>query len=126
MSDDQKKAPQGLQATITAGLGTLATASCLKWIDPKDAQYWVVVANIVVPVIGYFLAKWFCAINEPEGLTQYKARLDKDLASQKKVLEDKYTSEDLKREIQKKYDETMLKMVTANQNYTKDGLVIET
>lgn len=124
MSGDQKKKPQGLQATITAGLGTLATASCLKWIDPKDAQYWVVVANLVVPVIGYFFAKWFCAIDEPEGLTQYKARLDKDLASQKKVLEDKHISEDLKSEVRKKYAETMLKLVTANQDYSKDGLVL--
>lgn len=125
MAEDKSKAPQGWQATITAGLGTLATATCLKFIHPDHAQYCVVIANIVVPVIGYFAAKWIATFDEPGELTQYKARLKRDLENQKKVLDDPHTSEKLKEEVLKKYDETMLKMLTANQSYTKDGLVLE-
>ncbi|TDF86310.1 hypothetical protein [Pseudomonas sp. H9] len=125
MAEGQKIAPQSLQASITAGLGTFATASCMKFIPPADAQYWVGAATLIVPVIGYFIAKWFSAIDEPEGLTQYKARLNKDLVHQKKILEDKHIPEEIKEGIREKYTNTMLKLATANQDFTQQGLVLE-
>lgn len=125
MADGQKIAPQSLQASVTAGLGTVATASCMKWIPPEHAQYWIGITTLIVPVIGYFVARFFSAIDEPEGLTQYKARLNKDLAHQKNILEDKYIAEDIKAGVRGKYADTMLKISTANQDYTSQGLVLE-
>ena len=125
MADSQKKAPQGLQASITAGLGTFATASCMKWLPPEHAQYWVGATTLIVPVIGYFIAKFFSSIDEPEGLTQYKARLQKDLKHQKNILKDKNISEDDKDGVRAKYSATMLKLASANQDYTSQGLVLE-
>ncbi|MCV6429384.1 hypothetical protein [Pseudomonas aeruginosa] len=125
MAESQKVAPQGLQASITAGLGTFATASCMKWIPPEHAQYWVGATTLIVPVISYFIAKFFSAIDEPDGLTQYKARLSKDLAHQKKILDDKHISDDIKAGIREKYTSTVLKLATANQDYTNQGVVVD-
>lgn len=125
MADLPKVAPQGLQASITAGLGTFATASCMKWLPAEDAQYWVGATTLIVPVIGYFIAKFFSRIDEPEGLTQYKARLKKDLVSQKKILKDKNISPTVKRGIQEKYTATMLRLASANQDYTVQGIVAD-
>lgn len=125
MAEGQKIAPQSLQASITAGLGTFATASCMKWIPAEHAQYWVGATTLLVPVIGYFIAKWFTAIDEPEGLTQYKARLNKDLVHQKKMLADKHISQEVKAGVREKYTATMLKLATANQDYNANGLVLE-
>lgn len=125
MADGQKVAPQSLQASITAGLGTFATASCMKWIPPDDAQYWVGATTLIVPVISYFIAKFFSTIDEPEALTQYKARLSKDLAHQKRILKDKHISDEIKSGVREKYTETMLKLATANQDFTNKGLVVE-
>lgn len=125
MAADQKASPQGLQASITAGLGTFATASCMKWIPPDDAQYWVGATTLIIPVISYFIAKYFSAIDEPDALTQYKARLSKDLAHQKKILNDKHISDEIKAGVRDKYTQTMLKLATANQDYTNQGLVLE-
>lgn len=125
MADLPKVAPQGLQASITAGLGTFATATCMKWLPAEDAQYWVGATTLIVPVIGYFVAKFFCRIDEPEGLTQYKARLKKDLASQKKILKDKNVSTNVKKGIQEKYTSTVLRLASANQDYTPQGVVAD-
>lgn len=125
MSEDKSKSPQGWQATITAGLGTLATAACLKFIPADHAQFCVVIANLIVPVIAYFSAKWIATFDEPGELTQYKARLKRDLKNQKQVLEDAHASEELKDDVRKKYHETTLKLLTANQSYTSGGLVLE-
>jgi hypothetical protein len=118
-----KVAPQGLQASITAGLGTFATASCMKWLPPEHVQYWVGTATLIVPVIGYFIARVFCRIDEPEGLTQYKARLNKDLSSQRKILKDKNISPEIKAGIQEKYTLTMIKLASAHQDFTPQGIV---
>lgn len=125
MAEGQKVASQGLQASITAGLGTFATASCMKWMPPDDAQYWVGAVTLIVPVISYFITKFFSAIDEPEGLTQYKARLNKDLAHQKKILNDKHIPDEVKEGVRGKYASTMLKLATANQDFTQQGLVLE-
>lgn len=125
MEDSPKIAPQGLQASITAGLGTFATASCMKWLPAEHAQYWVSATTLLVPVIGYLVAKFFYRIDEPEGLTQYKARLKRDLSSQKKILKDKNVSAEVKNSIREKYTSTMLKLASANQDYTAQGVVAE-
>lgn len=125
MEDSPKIAPQGLQASITAGLGTFATASCMKWLPAEDAQYWVSATTLIVPVVGYFIAKFFCRIDEPEGLTQYKARLKKDMSSQKKILRDKNVSAEVKNSIREKYTLTVLRLASANQDYTAQGVVAE-
>ena len=125
MEESQKIAPQGLQASITACLGTFATATCMKWLHSEHAQYWVGATTLVVPVIGYFVARFFCRLDEPEGLTQYKARLNKDLAHQRKMLKDKNISHDLKEDVRSKYNSTMLRLASANQDYSSQGLVVE-
>ncbi|KAF0863948.1 hypothetical protein [Pseudomonas sp. LD120] len=125
MEDSPKIAPQGLQASITAGLGTFATASCMKWLPAEHAQYWVSATTLLVPVIGYLVAKFFYSIDEPEGLTQYKARLKRDMASQKKIMKDKNVSEDVKKNVREKYTSTMLKLASANQDYTAQGVVAD-
>lgn len=125
MADSPKIAPQGLQASITAGLGTFATASCMKWLPPEHAQYWVGATTLIVPVLGYLIAKFFCRIDEPEGLTQYKAQLKRDLSSQRKMLKDNNLSAVVKDDIRKKYDSTVLRLASANQDYTPQGIVIE-
>lgn len=125
MADSQKVAPQGLQASITACLGTFATASCMKWLPAEHAQYWVGATTLIVPVIGYFVAKFFCSIDEPEELTRYKARLNKDLAHQKKILKDKHITNEVKEGIRQKYTSTMLKLASANQDFTSQGVVVE-
>ncbi len=125
MAEGQKIAPQSLQASITAGLGTFATASCMKWIPAEHAQYWVGSVTLVVPVISYFIAKWFAGIDEPEGLTQYKAMLNKDLEHQRKMLADKHLLPEVKAAVREKYTATMLKLATANQDYRASGLVVE-
>lgn len=125
MGESSKNVPQGLQASITAGLGTFATASCMQWLPPENAQYWVGATTLIVPVIGYFVARFFYRIDEPEGLTQYKARLKKDLSNQKKILKDKNISTGVKRGIQEKYTSTMLKLASANQDYTAQGVVAD-
>jgi hypothetical protein len=121
MADSKKSGPQGLQATITAGLGAAATATCIQWIDPKYAQYWAGLASLIVPVIGYFLARWFASMDEPEELTRYKARLKRDLKHQLKILNDRHVTDDIKKGVKKKYSETMLKLSTANQDYKEQG-----
>jgi hypothetical protein len=98
----------------------------MKWLPAEDAQYWVGATTLIVPVIGYFVAKFFCRIDEPEGLTQYKARLKKDLVSQKKILKDKNISEEVKKGIKEKYTSTMLRLASANQDYTSQGVVADT
>lgn len=125
MANSQKVAPQGLQATITAGLGTLATASCLQWIPADQAQYWAGVASLTVPVIGYLAARIFASMDEPEELTRYKARLLRDLKHQKRILKDKNISEEIKAGISKKYEQTMLKLATANQDYNGQELITD-
>lgn len=125
MADTKKGGPQGLQATITAGLGAAATASCIQWIDPKYAQYWAGLASLVVPVIGYFAARVVAAMDEPEELTRYKARLNRDLKHQKAILKDKNVPDDIKEGVREKYGQTMLKLATANQDYNGQGLVID-
>lgn len=125
MADTKKSAPQSLQATITAGLGAAATASCIQWIDPKYAQYWAGLASLIVPVIGYFVARLVASMDEPEELTRYKARLTRDLKHQKKILNDKNVPAEVKNGVKEKYGQTMLKLATANQDYNGKGLVIE-
>lgn len=125
MADTKKGGPQSLQATITAGLGAAATASCIQWIDPKYAQYWAGLASLIVPVIGYFAARLVASMDEPEELTRYKARLKRDLKHQKKILKDKHVPAEIKEGIKVKYAQTMLKLATANQDYNGQTLVIE-
>lgn len=125
MSADPKLHPQTLQATLTAALGAAVTTSCLKWIPPADAQYWVGICTFIVPGIVYFCIKWFSAFDEPAELIRYKAHLKKDLASQRKILKDKFASKALKASIALKYDETVLKLSCANQDYTSNGVVVE-
>jgi len=125
MEDSPRSVPQGLQASITAGLGTFATASCMKWLPAEHAQYWVSATTLLVPVIGYFIAKFFTRIDEPEGLTQYKARLKRDMCSQKKILKDKNISAEVKESIKEKYTLTVLRLASANQDYTAQGVVAE-
>lgn len=125
MANSTKAGSQGLQATITAGLGAFATASCLQWLDPKYAQYWAGVASLVVPVIGYIAVRVFASMDEPEELTRYKARLDRDLKHQKKLLKDKNVSDEIKVGVREKYSQTMLKRATANQDCNAQGLIIE-
>ncbi|MBB3103759.1 hypothetical protein [Azomonas macrocytogenes] len=124
MTDNRNTAPQGLQASITAGIGTFATASCMKWLPPEDTQYWISVCTLLSPVVGYFVAKFFCSIDEPEELTKYKAWLNKDLTNQKKILKDKNVPEDVKKEVRQKYTETTLKLASANQDYSPRGIVV--
>ncbi|WP_205588425.1 hypothetical protein, partial [Pseudomonas aeruginosa] len=71
------------------------------------------------------VAKWFSYIDEPDGLTRYKARLKRDLAHQRKMLKDKNVSSKVKEDIQKAYEATLVKLATANQDYTDQGLVVE-
>ncbi|HCE5541334.1 TPA: hypothetical protein NI869_005091 [Pseudomonas aeruginosa] len=125
MSDGQRTSPQEFQASVTAVLGGFVTASCLKWTPAEDAQYWAGAASLIVPIIGYLVAKWFSYIDEPDGLTRYKARLKRDLAHQKKMLKDKNVSSKVKEDIQKAYEATLVKLATANQDYTDQGLVVE-
>lgn len=125
MGESSRNVPQGLQASITAGLGTFATASCMHWLPPESAQYWVGATTLIVPVIGYFIARFFHRIDEPEALTQYKARLKRDLCNQKKILKDKNISTDVKNGIREKYTSTMLKLASANQDYTAHGIVAD-
>jgi hypothetical protein len=125
MAETKKVAPQGLQASITAGLGAAATASCIQWIEPKYAQYWAGLASLIVPVIGYFAARVVAAMDEPEELTRYKARLNRDLKHQRKMLKDKNVPNEIKDGIKVKYGQTMLKLATANQDYDGGGLVEE-
>lgn len=125
MAETKKSGPQGLQATITAGLGAAATASCIQWIDPKYAQYWAGLASLIVPVIGYFAARVVATMDEPEELTRYKARLNRDLKHQKAILKDKNVSDDIKVGIKEKYGQTILKLATANQDYSGQGLVVD-
>lgn len=125
MADHKNGGPQSLQATITAGLGAAATASCIQWIDPRYAQYWAGLASLIVPVIGYFVARLVASMDEPEELTRYKARLNRDLKHQKKILKDKNIPSEIKEGIREKYGKTMLKLSTANQDYSGQGLVIE-
>lgn len=124
MSDAQKSAPQGLQASITAGIGTFATASCMKWLPAEHAQYWVSACTLLSPVVGYFIEKFFWSIDEPEALTRYKARLRRDLKHQKKILEDENVSDAVKADVRAKYEETLIKLSTANQDYSSDGMVL--
>lgn len=124
MSDSQKSSPQGLQASITAGIGTFATATCMKWLPAEHAQYWVGACTLLSPVVGYFIAKFFWSIDEPEELTRYKARLRRDLKHQKSILRDKHASAVVKDDIRRKYDETIVKLSTANQDYSSSGLVV--
>ncbi|HBP6410101.1 hypothetical protein KZ854_13670 [Pseudomonas aeruginosa] len=125
MADLKKGGPQSLQASITAGLGAAATASCIQWIDPKYAQYWAGLASLVVPIIGYIVARLVASMDEPEELTRYKARLNRDLTHQRKILKDKNVPADVKEGIKEKYGQTMLKLATANQDYNGRELVIE-
>lgn len=125
MADLRKGGPQSLQASITAGLGAAATASCIQWIDPKYAQYWAGLASLVVPIIGYIAARPVASMDEPEELTRYKARLNRDLTHQRKILKDKNVPADVKEGIKEKYGQTMLKLATANQDYNGHELVIE-
>lgn len=125
MAEGQKTTPQGLQASITTALGTFATASCMKWIPAEHAQYWVGTVTLVVPAISYLITKFFTAIDEPEGLTQYKARLNRDLKHQKKLLKDKNVPDEVKQGVRQAYAQTLLKLSTANQHYTQQGLVVE-
>ncbi len=64
-------------------------------------------------------------MDEPEELTRYKARLNRDLKHQKKILKDKNVPAEIKEGIKVKYGQTMLKLATANQDYNGQGLVIE-
>jgi len=125
MSTEPKLQPESLQATLTAGLGAAATTTCLKWLPPEDAQYWVGICTFVVPGVVYFCIKWFSALDEPAELIRYKAHLKKDIAHQKKILKDKHASEVLKAAIRLKYDETILKLSCANQDYSSKGIVID-
>lgn len=125
MANSQKVGPQGLQATVTAALGGIVTASCLKWIPAEDAQYWAGVASLIVPGIGYLIARFAASLDEPEELTRYKARLKRDLKHQNKMLKDKNVSSTLKEEIREKYSQTMLKLATANQDHDGQRLVEE-
>jgi Na+/melibiose symporter-like transporter len=124
MAEGQKIAPQGLLASVTTVLGTFATASCLHWLPPEHAQYSVVATTLFVPVISYLIVRFFSSIDEPEELTRYKARLNRDLAHQKKILKDKDVPQAVKESVREKYANTMLKLSTANQDYTEQGLVI--
>ncbi|MEE1923216.1 hypothetical protein V0R50_13170 [Pseudomonas sp. 148P] len=125
MDDSPRKSPQGLQASVTAVLGTFATASCMKWLPAEHAQYWVGASTLIVPIVGYCIAKIFYRIDESEGLTQYKARLRRDIKSQKKILKDKYVSEAVKEGVRSKYEATILKLASANQDYTAQGIIVE-
>lgn len=125
MADGPKVGPQGLQASLTASLGGIATATCLKWIPPEDAQYWVAVASVVVPVIGYVVARFVASFDEPAGLTRYKTRLKRDLKSQKKILNDKNISNAIKNGVKRKYEETMIALSTANQDFKEEGIVLD-
>jgi len=97
----------------------------MKWLPPEDAQYWVGTVTLVVPAISYFLTKFFSAIDEPEGLTQYKARLNRDLKHQKKLLKDKNIPDEVKQGVRQAYTATMVALSTANQHYTPQGAVLE-
>lgn len=125
MTDGQKVGPQGVQATITAALGGIVTASCLKWIPAEHAQYWAGIASLVVPAIGYVIARVAASMDEPEELTRYKARLKRDLRNQKRMIRDRNIPSDIKDGLREKYGQTMLKLSTANQDYTELGLVVE-
>lgn len=124
MTEPQKSAPQGLQASITAGVGTFATATCMKWLPAEHAQYWVGACTLLSPVVGYVIAKFFWSIDEPEELTRYKSRLRRDIKHQRKILKDKNVSESVKSGVRVKYEETLVKLSTANQDYSSSGLVV--
>lgn len=64
-------------------------------------------------------------MDEPEELIRYKARLNRDLKHQKKMLNDKNVPEAIKAGLRDKYGQTMLKLATANQDYKGQGLVVE-
>ncbi|HBO5165871.1 hypothetical protein [Pseudomonas aeruginosa] len=114
--------PEGLQASITTGVGTFVTASCMKFLPPEHTQYGIVVCSLAIPFAVLFLTKIFIAYNEPQALVEYKALLKKDLRGQKKILKDKNISEKTRSDIKRKYSETLVKLSTAHQDYPDDGV----
>lgn len=125
MSDSLPQGNQTIQAYATTAVGSLLTMSCMSLLPDEHVQYGVVSASLVTPFVALFFVRIYQSVNEPAELTKYKARLHKDMKQQKKIIKNCALSAASKKEIQKKYDDTAIKLATANQDYSKGTIVVE-
>lgn len=126
MSDSTKQGTQTVQAYATTAIGSLLTMTCLNLIPEQYVQYGVVSSSLITPFLAMYFVRVYLGFNEPGELTRYKARLLKDMRQQKSILGNKHLSIAAKKDIQKKYDSTAIKLATANQDFSNGMVVIET
>lgn len=126
MSDSGRQGSQTVQAYATTAVGSLLTMSCMNLLPADLVQYGVVSSSLVTPFLAMYFVRIYLGVNEPAELTRYKSRLLKDMRQQAKILKSNGLSAAAKRDIQRKYDATVLKLSTANQDFSHGTIVIET
>ena len=124
MGEHQKIGERPVQACTATALGALIVLLGTKFF-PLHADVVAGISAVITPVVSLYIAKWYAANNEPQGLISYKARLRRDMKNQLAVLKDKRTSDSTKLLVQQKYDETQMKYATANQDYEENSLSVQ-
>lgn len=115
----------GLTATIT---GLLVSISALFTSDLSTEAKTIipVIAGIASPFIAAGISRLQRKVEQPPELIDYLTAYENDLKYQIKALKATNLSDDARKNLEKRYSDTVLKMATAHQDFRSGTLGITT